>query len=141
MRREQDPMLRRFERNLLLTCLAMTAGAALLGRLDVAAGVLGGGLIAAIGYGAIKGAVDMLVAGVLPRDGRPRARMSGRQRAWITLKFLGRYALLALAAYAMLSFLRMHPVGLLLGASAPVLSAVVELVWTGRAAAHPRHTR
>jgi hypothetical protein len=141
MPHERDAMLRRFERNLAVVCLVLAVGAALLGRLDVAGGVLGGGLLAAAGYGAIKSAVDLLVVGALESDEPARRRVSLWRRVWIVVKFLGRYALLALGAYVMLTSLRMHPVGLLLGASAPVLSAVIELVRMSRTVAHPGHSR
>ena len=53
---EPDAMLRRFERNQILVCLAMAAVPAAIGRFAVALGVLGGGLLMAISYRAIKGA-------------------------------------------------------------------------------------
>ncbi len=130
-------MLRRFERNQVFTCALMAVAAALFLRFDVAAGVVGGGLLMAIGYGAIKSAADMLV----PRGGAVPGRGANRQRAWTMAKFLGRYALLALGAYVMLVRLRMHPVGLLLGVSSPVLAAVVELVRMARVATRPGHSR
>jgi len=44
------------------------------------------------------------------------------------LKFLGRFALLALLAYGMLAVLRLHPVGLLVGASAPFVAVAAQLI-------------
>ncbi len=44
------------------------------------------------------------------------------------LKLTGRYALLALLAYVMIARLRLHPVGLIVGASSLVASASLEAV-------------
>ncbi len=119
--READPMLRRFERNQVIACLAMAAVSAVAGRLDVALGVVGGGALMAFSYRAIKGGVDAIV---LPRDGRS----TRRRRVGVLARFVGRYALLALAAYVMLACLHTHPVGLLIGAASPVVAAAAEAV-------------
>lgn len=70
----------------------------------------------------------------LPDGHRARApqverRQRRRRTLIIVLKFLGRCALLALVAYGMLSRLRLHPLGLLAGVSAPVLAAPLQLVY------------
>jgi hypothetical protein len=134
----RDPWLRRFEKDAFLACLAM-AGAALMvrtGNPDVALGVLGGGLLAAFSYWAIKGGVDAgfgsaalsAPSGETTSAADPKSRRTLRARVLAVAKFIGRYALLAVAAYVMLTRLRLHPVGMLVGVSAPVVAAAVLVV-------------
>jgi hypothetical protein len=130
----RDPWLRRFEKDTLLASLVM-AGLALVvraGNPDAALGVLGGGLLGAFSYWAIKGGVDAALGSAAlsaPGGGAmAKAPRSGRllaARVLSVAKFIGRYALLAVAAYVMLTRLRLHPVGLLVGVSAPVVAAAV----------------
>ena len=55
-------------------------------------------------------------------------------------KMVGRYALLAVLAYVMIARLRLHPVGLVVGASSLVVAATVEAArWLARPT--PRATR
>ena len=88
-------------------------------------GVLGGGLLIAVSYRTIGSGVNRLVdlmAGQTEGD-------SSRHRsplAWTVTKLAGRYALLAVLAYVMIARLRLHPVGLLVGASSVVAAASVE---------------
>ncbi len=185
---DADPSLRRFERDMVVACLAMAAIALVLrgGRLDAALGVLGGGALIGFSYRAIKGAVDALLArapgvaragaegerdaalgvlgggalvgfsyraikgavdGILARAvavrasaGEGAAEAGAGQATTVTrprgdrialalalVKLFTRYALLALGAYVMLRF-RLHPVGLIAGASSPVLAAGAEAV-------------
>jgi hypothetical protein len=50
------------------------------------------------------------------------------------LRFIGRFAVLAVLAYVMLVWLRLHPVGLILGVSSIVVAAAIEAASTlGRA--------
>ena len=49
--------------------------------------------------------------------------LSRRRQVFLAVKFLARYALLAIAAYAMLTCFRLHPVGLAAGVTSPVLAA------------------
>ncbi len=141
---DADPSLRRFERDMVVACLGMAAIALVLrgGRPDAALGVLGGGALIGFSYRAIKGAVDAILrrAPGLPAVGDGAAQTAPletvsvvpRRRdrmalALVLVKFFTRYALLALGAYVMLRF-RLHPVGLLAGASSPVLAAGAEAV-------------
>ncbi len=130
--RETDPMLRRFERNQVLVCVVLAAVATAAGRLDIAAGVVGGTLLMAIGYAGIKAIVNVLtesaIRGKQPEYGRSR----DRRRLWALVKFVSSYALLALAAYVMLVRLHLHPLGVVAGASAPVISAAIEGVAAAR---------
>ena len=91
------------------------------GRLDVTVGVVAGGALMAVSYLGIKGGAAVLVTAVEAGRAKRGALIVA------SLKFLGRFALLALAAYVILARLRMHPVGVLVGASVPVV-AVATLV-------------
>jgi hypothetical protein len=121
--------LRRFERDALICCAAM-AGVALLvpgGGPRAAAAVIGGGVLAGLSYRAIRGAV----AGA----GAPRGR------AFALVKFFTRHAILAFAAYVMLARLRLHPVGVLGGASSLVMAAMVAAVRALRPMSRSGHPR
>ena len=50
------------------------------------------------------------------------------RRPRTVLQLAGRYALLALIAYVMIARLRLHPLGLLAGASSVVAAVTVEAV-------------
>jgi hypothetical protein len=120
---ERDPVLRLFERDAVLVWGGLTAAALLAtrGRWDVALGVAAGGALMVVSYLGIKGGADVLVAAVEGSRPRRRVLVVG------ALKFLGRFALLGLGAYVMLTRLRLHPVGVLVGASAPVLAAAIQV--------------
>lgn len=162
---ETDPMLRRFERNQLVAAACLAVGAlAVSRRLDVLAGVICGAALMAFSYRAIKGGVELL----MPRDGRGgtpavaggvelapattsrtetgsrevEARHRPSARRWaLAARFVGRYALLALAAYVMLAYLHAHPVGVLLGAASPVIAVAVEAARFVRASSRPGHSQ
>lgn len=156
--RERDPMLRRFERNQVLATLAMAAAAAIARRLDVALAIVGGGALMATSYWAIRGGIDAVLSDrteggaiAVPDAGSQsgadarsagRARSRGtRRKLLLVAKFVGRYALLALAAYVMLVRLRAHPVGLLVGAISPVVAVAIEAVRVARAWSRPGQPR
>jgi hypothetical protein len=118
------------ERTSLVVCAAMAAVALALarGRTGPALGVLGGGALIALSYHTIGSGVSALVAAVSPHaiDGAVPARPP---RMGLTLaKVVSRYALLALLAYVMIARLRLHPVGLLAGASSVVAAVSIEAV-------------
>lgn len=140
-----DALLKRLERNAVLACLVMAGAAVALrgGRLDVAIGVLGGGVLAAVSYWSIKTGIDGLVAALMgaPRTdseaasggaglGTPDPPPPPRRLAPMAavVRLAGRYALLALIAYVMIARLRLHPLGLLAGASSVVAAAALEAV-------------
>lgn len=110
---ERDPFLRRLERDALVACVVMAAVALVVpkGGPMMAASVAGGGVLAAVSYRAIKGGVDAVA--------------QGGRRAAALVKFFTRYAILAAAAYVMLVRFRLHPVGVLTGASSIVVAAAV----------------
>ena len=120
-----DFLLRRFERAAAIACAGMALGALAVtrGRFDAAASVVGGGLLMAIAYWAIRSGVD----GVM-RAPAARPRAQKRRLVWIIVKLAGRYALLAFLAYVMIARLRLHPLGLMAGASSAVAAASIEAV-------------
>ena len=125
---EPDPTLRRIERTAVAVCIVMTLAAVVApgGGVRLAAGVLGGGLLAAFSYATIGTAVTGLVAALAPA-GAPAEGSPGRRRErWRLAKVALRYALLALLAYVMIARLRLHPLGLLAGVSSVVAAASVE---------------
>jgi hypothetical protein len=125
---DADPLLRRVERTAAIVCLAMAAVALILskGDLRAALGVLGGGLLVAISYrtigSGVSGIVELFTRPRVEGDRDPMPPRVGRTAALVT----GRYALLAVLAYVMIARLRMHPIGLLAGASSVVAAAAVE---------------
>jgi hypothetical protein len=123
---EPDALLRRVERTAIVLCGAMAAGALILGHGSpwLAAAVLAGGLLAAASYWSIKAGVS----GVLNTTLSPGGAVPRASRWRIALQLAGRYALLALLAYVMIARLRLHPLGLLAGASSIVAAVTVEAV-------------
>jgi hypothetical protein len=128
MAAELDPLLRRLERSALLVCAAMAVAAFIIsgGRWAPVAGVIGGGLLIAISYrtigSGVGGLVDMIARSPQPGEAPRRPPRVGRT----ALVVIGRYALLALLAYVMIARLRLHPLGLLVGASSVVAAAAIE---------------
>ena len=119
---EADPFLRRLERTAAAVCTAMAILALVVarGRIAAALGVLGGGLLIWVSYRTIGAGVTALTGG----RAAPRGRQSST--SWIVLKIVARYALLAFLAYVMIARLRLHPVGLLVGASSVAAAASIE---------------
>ena len=116
--------LTRIERRALWVAVVLALGALLMpsGGWKLAAAVLGGALLAGISYFGVRRGVDGLTA-AMSSGGSVRAGL-GR-----TLTILvGRYALLALIAYDMISRLRLSPVGVLLGVSVIPLAAALESI-------------
>ena len=139
---DADPLLRRLERRALAFCVLAAAAALVVqrGQPGVALGVLGGGVLIAASYWAIRSSINGLLAVVLPAatsaqpgtaDGEVRAAgaTTGRRRALAYgARFIGRYAVLGGLAYVMLVWLRLHPVGMILGVSAIAVAAAIEAV-------------
>jgi len=118
----QDAVLQRIERTAIAFCGAMTIAAVALARGSPWPGVavLAGGLLIATSYWSIKTGVSGLARSDGVNARAPRAR--------IAFQLAGRYALLALMAYVMIARLRLHPLGLLAGASSIVAAVTVEAV-------------
>lgn len=122
-----DPSLRRIERTAIVACLAMTGVAYLVDEDPrVALGVLGGGLLSAVSYRTIGSGVAGLTAALAGDPPPERARERPRVGGWALAKAALRYALLAILAYVMMARLRLHPLGLLAGASSVVVAVSVE---------------
>jgi len=123
---EVDPLLRRLERTAWVACLVMAVAAYVVsrGQWRPVFGVLGGGLLIAISYRTIGSGVAGLVERVARPSGGagPAPPSVGKTALLVT----GRYALLALLAYVMIARLRLHPLGLLAGASSVVAAAAIE---------------
>lgn len=115
--------LRRIERTALAVVLVATVAGGVLGGLPWAGGILGGGLLAGISYWAIRSSVDALMVLMGSAGDGLRAHVSPVR---IAVSVLGRHALLAVVAYVIIARLRLHPVGVLVGASAVVLAATRE---------------
>jgi len=131
---DPDRSLRQFERDAAVACGAMALIALVVerGRPDGAAGVLAGGALMAFSYWAIKGGVELVVG----MAGRAGLQPGPVRRARLAVKFLLRYALLAVGAYVMLTRFRVHPVGLLVGATTPFVAALVQAVRLARTPSH-----
>jgi hypothetical protein len=119
---DADSTVRRVERNAWATCAAMALLALFVrgGGLSLSVAVLAGGTLIALAYWTLKTAV----AAVLARA--ERAPAAGRGAARAVLGVTGRYALLGFLAYVMIARLRLHPLGLLAGASSFVAAVSIE---------------
>ena len=95
-------------------------------RPQLALGVVGGALLVGFSYWSLKQSVTVLVDVIAgPRaDGAEPPRKAGRELRKLVL----RYALLALLAYVMIARLRLHPWGLLAGASSVVAGVALEAI-------------
>ena len=127
--------LSRIERRAVILAAVLAAGAWVMpsgGRM-LAAAVLGGALLAGISYFGIRRGVDGLTAAM---SGGGSVRR-GLARALTIL--VGRYALLALIAYVMISRLRLSPLGVLVGVSVIPLAATSEALAGWRKTARGDH--
>lgn len=95
-------------------------------RPQLAIGVAGGALIAGCSYWTLKRVVAAFAAMLAnaPDSGPKTAGSAGRELRHLLL----RYALLALLAYVMIARLRLHPWGLLAGASSVVAGVSVAAI-------------
>ena len=100
----------------------MAAAALALSGARAALGVLGGGLMIGVSFVALAGGTGALASAVAGRTDADRTRLV---RA-AAIRLVGRYALLGFLAYVMIARLRLHPLGLLAGASSVVAAAFVE---------------
>ena len=93
-------------------------------RPQLALGVAGGALLVGFSYWTLKRGVTALAALVARTpDAGLKTRGNAARELW---KLVLRYALLALLAYVMIARLRLHPWGLLAGASSVVAGVSVE---------------
>jgi ATP synthase I subunit len=115
-------LFRRLERDTVLVVVALATGSVLVRPHDwrLSLGVVGGGVLAATAYWAIRGAVEGLSDDAISRENTRKIRRSA------LVKFFTRHAILALAGYGMMARLQLHPVGMLLGVTAPAIAAAIE---------------
>ena len=92
--------------------------------------MLGGGLLSAASYWTTRSSVSALTNALAPatRSESDGAAPGAPAAAWTLIKAGSRYALLALLAYVMIARLRLHPLGLLAGASSVVAAIGIEAV-------------
>ncbi len=136
MASEPDPSLRRVQRDSAIIAAAAVLLALALqeGRPEGALGVLAGAGLMGVSYAAIKGGVTAIVQGTLEAGrGAPGGHVSRGRVAWVLLKFIGRYLVIGLAAWAVLVPLRAHPLGLFAGVTVPILAIGIEAVRLARA--------
>ena len=117
-----DPLVRNIGRLSAVICVIFAAAAAALAGWRVAAGVLGGGVLIGVSFYTVGGGVAAIVAAASGQG--PSPKRLGRTVLHVVL----RYALLGFLAYVMIARLRLHPIGLLVGASSVPAAAVVEAV-------------
>jgi len=122
-------ILQRVRTTAILVCLGLAAAAAAVshGQARVVVGVLAGGFLVGVSSWLLASGVTDVVDSMMPRTGES-ARLARRSRLVMTAKLAGRYALLALLAYVMIARLRLHPLGLLVGASSIVAAVAIEAV-------------
>lgn len=122
-----DALLRRIEITAAVVCVTFAAIALVLagGRVAAAVSVIAGGLLVGVSYHTIKSATDVVVGAIAGREAGARTR---RRFVWTVVQIALRYALLAFLAYVMIARLRLHPLGLLAGASSIVAAVTVEAV-------------
>ena len=120
-------LVQRLERDTLIVLAVSAVLGAALGGWRMGAGVLGGGLLLAISYRALKKAVDAIGPPAPGHEGRPTVS------PWrLALGLTIRYALLLGAGYVIIGRLHLHPLGVLVGVSAVVVAAMVEAVRSWR---------
>lgn len=125
---DADRFLRRLERTAIGLCLGMAAIALVVarGRPGPAIAVLAGGVLSGVSYWTIGLGVHALAPSLTAAS--PDTASPPPKTTWTVARLVLRYALLALLAYVMIARLRLHPVGLLVGASSVVAAAAVEAV-------------
>ena len=114
--------MRRIGRDSVVICLVAAGAAPWFFGWTFAAGVLGGGLLIAISFYTLRHGVAAIVLGATG-GGSSRRAVAGA-----VAKLVLRYALLGFLAYVMIARLRLHPIGLLVGASSVAAAAFVEAV-------------
>jgi hypothetical protein len=107
-------------RDAVVFCLAAAALALAWKGSSAAASVLGGGLLIGVSFHALGSGVASIARAA--SGGSPAKTIL--VQALVQLVF--RYALLGFLAYVMIARLRLHPIGLLVGASSVTAAACVE---------------
>jgi hypothetical protein len=127
---DSDLSLRRVERDAAIACAAMAVAALAIqrGAPGGAVGVVGGGALMAFSFRAIRGGVDAMVQRVAPRPGDAGPGPGAARIGWTLLRFVLRYAIIGVAAWALLTQVHAHPIGLIAGVTAPVIALSAEAV-------------
>jgi hypothetical protein len=125
-----DATTRRFERDAVVACLGFAAAALLWPGAGVGAAVavLGGGGLAALSYLPLKSVANL-------------TNSRAETRFWPLVKFFTRYAILASVAYVMLARLRLHPIGVIVGATSLAVAAAAAAVRTIASSSRSRNSR
>ncbi len=118
-----DPLFRRLAGTASALCVIMAAIALGVSGVRAAAGVVGGGVLIGLSFLSLGSGTKAMLA----RGGQERVDRPGVVRA-TALRLVARYALLGFLAYVMIARLRLHPLGLLAGASSIPAAAFVEAV-------------
>ena len=122
---DPDSLLKRLARTSAVVCALMSGLALVFWGGAAAGGVLGGGLLIGTSFyllGSGAAGLTALMAGSVSKQEK------GRIARGVALKLAGRYALLGFLAYVMIARLRLHPLGVLAGASSVAAAAFVEAV-------------
>jgi hypothetical protein len=133
---EADHSLRRVQRDSAVIAVAAAALALVIqrGRPGGALGVLAGAALMGFSYAAIRGGVTALLErAAVAAHSTPGARAPRARVAWVLAKFIGRYLVAGLVAWAVLVPLRAHPLGLFAGVTVPVVAIGIEAVRLARA--------
>jgi small-conductance mechanosensitive channel len=118
-----DDLLQRLQRNAAIACGVMALAALILTReWRAVLGVIGGGVLIGVSFVSIRSAIDELA----PDRGETGATPQRPDMGRALVRLVGRYALLAILAYVMIARLRMHPLGLVAGASSVGVAAALE---------------
>jgi hypothetical protein len=113
-----DAVLARIARKAVVISAIFAAAALMAGGVNAAVGVVGGASLTLMSFLLLRRGTARLAD-----PGAPSGRRGSAM--WLVLT---RYALLALAAYVMVARLRLHPIGLLAGASSMVAALAIEAV-------------
>ncbi len=119
-----DALLDRLQRSAIACALAIALLALIVTRGDwwAALSVVGGAVLIMISFVSIRGGIEALAAFAAgPRDHSQRPKVG-----LALVKMVGRYALLGFLAYVMIARLRLHPLGLVAGASSVLAAAALE---------------
>ena len=114
--------MRRLGRTAIILCALMALVALAVAGPRAAVAVVGGGVLIGVSFVALASGTGALASLVSGQAGPDRARVM----RVAMIRLVGRYALLGILAYVMIARLRLHPVGLLAGASSVAAAAFVE---------------
>ena len=120
--------LRRLQRTTLFSIAALTFAALVFQPTQprIALGVVGGGVLIGLSYWGLRPMADVVAKPRNFAEKRPSFRI------FALVKFFTRHAILAFAAYGMMARLELHPIGLLIGVSAPAVAAAFEAMRASR---------